>query len=181
MSWRIDPAETGLLVIDVQEKLLRAIADGPRVLHKIAALAALARLFGIPLFVTEQVPEKLGPTAPELGLTAPAIPVIAKRAFSAAAALAPLIEGRTLPKTLLVCGLETHICVRQTVYDLRAGGRNIVVVGDAVGSRNAVDRDLALAEMRADKVLIPSVEALGWELTDSVDSPHFKAMLALLK
>ena len=178
MSWRIDPAETGLLVIDVQEKLLPAIAESPQVLRKIAALAELARLFEIPIFVTEQVPEKLGPTARELKLTTPAIP---KRAFSAAAALAPLIEARTLPKTLLVCGLETHICVRQTVYDLRAGGRNIVVVGDAVGSRNPVDRDLALAEMRADKVLIPSVEALGWELTGSIDSPHFKAMLALLK
>ncbi|SDT87801.1 Nicotinamidase-related amidase [Verrucomicrobium sp. GAS474] len=178
MSWRLDPSDLGLVVVDVQERLVPVLHEPARLVKKTASLVALARLFALPLLVSEHVPEKLGPTVPDLGLL-PDDRRVLKRTFSAAAALEAL--GDALPKTLLVCGCETHICVRQTVYDLREGGRTVVLVGDACSSRAPLDHALALDEMRTDKTLITSVEALGWELTGSVDSPRFKAVLALLK
>jgi len=177
MSWRINPTEnkTGLLVIDAQERLLPAIDGGERIAAKIAVATALARLFSIPLIATEQVPEKLGPTVP--GIDLGGVTPLHKTTFSAV----PAILSDTLPKTLLVCGVETHICVRQTVYDLRSGGRTVILLGDAVGSRSPLDHTLALEEMRSDKVLVTSVEALGWELAGGANSPHFKAVFKLLK
>jgi len=183
MNWRLDPRETGLVVVDIQERLVPAIADGERVVGKAAQLVALAKLFSIPVFAAEHVAEKLGPLLPALGLglgEAGAV-VVPKRTFSAAPALEPLARDGTLPKTLVVCGIETHVCVRQTVYDLRALGRSVVLAADACGSRSPLDHGLALDEMRADKVLCASVEALGFELAGSVDAPQFKAVLSLFK
>ncbi len=82
---------------------------------------------------------------------------------------------------VIVAEIETHVCVRQTVYDLRLGGRTVILAGDAAASRHPDDHRLALEEMRQDKVLVTSVEALAWELAGGADSPRFKALLALLK
>jgi len=176
MTWRLDPAKTGVLILDVQQRLVPAIHDQARVVKKVVDLLAVAEIFGLPLFVTEQVPEKLGPTAPEIDLKKYGATPIPKSAFSAASVLPP-----ELPKTVLVAGIETHICVRQTVYDLRLGDRNVCVIGDAVGSRSPLDHQLALDEMRHDQVLILSVESLAWELAGSADSPAFKRLLPILK
>jgi nicotinamidase-related amidase len=176
MSWRLDPSALGVVVIDVQEKLVPAVADGARVVKKSADLLALAQLFGLPAWVTEQVPEKLGPTVAALDLAGRGLSPIPKSAFSAAGVL-----PEDLPKNLLVAGIETHVCVRQTVYDLRLAGHAVYLVGDAAASRHPLDHELALAEMRRDGVVVASLEALAWELTGGAEAPLFRQALAILK
>ena len=176
MSWRLDPTQSGVLLVDLQERLMPAIAEGERVARKAADLLGVAEIFALPVFVTEQVPAKLGPTLPGLELARRGITPIPKSAFSAASAL-----PEALPKIVLVAGVETHVCVRQTVYDLRLGGRTVYVIADAAGSRHPGDHRLALEEMRQDKILTPSLEAVAWELAGSAESPHFKRLLGLLK
>jgi nicotinamidase-related amidase len=176
MSWRLEPEKTALLVIDVQEKLLPVIAERDRVMKKITDMIRMAKLLDMSIYVTEQVPEKLGQTAQALRDLLPQCPLLSKREFSSFSSL----RFRT-PKNFVVVGLETHVCVRQTVYDLRQNEKSVYVLADAVSSRSLMDHQLALAEMRQDKVLITSVEAVCWELLRSVDHPQFREALAILK
>ncbi|HPA20268.1 MAG TPA: isochorismatase family protein [Verrucomicrobiae bacterium] len=176
MSWRLDPKKTAFAVIDIQEKLIPVIAGKDRVVAKAVQMARIAKLFGIPVFVTEQTPDKLGPTVPDVLAAIPSPSPLAKTTFSAAPIL-PL----DMPKCILVAGIETHVCVRQTVYDLRVRDHVVYVLADAVGSRATADHDIALAELRSDKVLITSVEAVAWEMLDSSDSKLFRPGLAILK
>ena len=120
MSWRLDPKTCALLVIDVQELLAPVMQNSTAVVKRVADAVKVARLFGLPVFHTEQAPDKLGPTvAPireALGTEAPAARLLLE--FSKAGCFAP----DELPPTLIVVGIETHVCVRQTVFDLRERG-----------------------------------------------------------
>jgi nicotinamidase-related amidase len=176
MSWRLEPEKTGLLVIDVQERLMPVIAEGDRVIKKITDMIKIAKLLSLSVFVTEQVPAKLGPTIQPIRDLIPDYPRLEKREFSASSTL-----RFHIPKTILVVGLEAHVCVRQTVYDLRQKETTVYVLADAVSSRSLSDYHLALAEMRQDKVLVTSVEAVCWELMGSVNHPKFREALAILK
>lgn len=176
MNWRLDPTKTALAIIDIQEKLLPVIAGGDGVAAKAAQMARLARLFGMPILVTEQMPDKLGPTVEGVRDAVADYAPIPKKEFSAAGVL-----PRSMPKCVIVAGIETHVCVRQTVYDLRMRDQTVYVLADAVGSRSMVDHDVALAELRSDKVLITSVEALAWEMLATAESHLFRPALAILK
>lgn len=176
MSWRLEPQKTAVAIIDIQEKLIPAIAGGERIVAKAAQIARVAGLFDIPIFVTEQVPAKLGPTAPTVRAAIPDFMPLEKSSFSAAPVL-----PKDIPKCILVAGVETHVCVRQTVYDLRMRGHVVYVLADAVGSRATADHDIALAELRSDKVLLTSVEAVAWEMLGSADSKLFRAAISILK
>ena len=132
---------------------------------------------GLPIVLTEQVPSKLGKTVSAVAKTlGTGARPIAKSQFSAAEAARSL--GR---KRILVAGCEAHICIRQTVYDLRLKEFTPVVVADAVGARQARDRDMALAEMRADGVVITTVEAVLFEMMESSTHPKFKEIQALIQ
>lgn len=176
MSWRLESTKTAVAIIDIQEKLVPAIAGGERIVAKAAQIARVAGLFGIPVFTTEQVPAKLGPTTPTVRVAIPDFKPIEKSTFSAAPVLPP-----DMPKCVLVAGIETHVCVRQTVYDLRMRGHVVYVLADATGSRATADHEIALAELRSDKVLVTSVEAAAWEMLGSADSNLFRAAIAILK
>lgn len=181
MSWRLDPSRTGLLVIDVQERLLPAIADADARLKKIILAVRVARQFGLPVFVTEQAPAKIGPTAAGVreALGDDATPPRADLLeFSKAGCYAP----GELPPTVLVVGIETHVCVRQTVFDLRERGHAVHLLADAVGSRSETDHRVALHELReVAGARVTTVEAVAWELLGRAEGPAFKALLALLK
>ena len=177
MSWRLIAEDVGLLVVDVQEKLVEAITEPADWLARLGILVQGAHLLGLPIVLTEQVPSKLGKTVSAIskGLGTGAKP-IAKSQFSAAEAARNL--GR---RRILVAGCEAHVCIRQTVYDLRLKEFTPVVVADAVGARQARDREIALAEMRADGVVITTVEAVLFEIMESSDHPKFKEIQALIK
>lgn len=180
MNWRLDSNYTGLLIIDVQERLLPAVQEPEKLVQAVVRAISIARLFGLPIFLTEQVPHKLGPTAhairAALGDAEPVARV--KSAFSAA----PSFAEDELPATLLVAGLETHVCVRQTVFDLRARGHGVRILADAVSSRGELDHRLALHELREIVgARISTVETVAWELMERAEGDEFKALLALLK
>ena len=180
MSWRINPRETGLLAVDIQERLLPAIHQGEAVAARAARAIKVARLFDLPVFHTEQVPHKLGPTVPvvraALGEDQPPAPT--KTAFSSADCYAP----GELPRTLVVVGIETHVCIRQTVFDLRERGHEIYLLADAVGSRSETDHRLALHELReVAKARVTTLEAVAWEMLGKAEGEPFKKLLALLK
>jgi nicotinamidase-related amidase len=175
-EWRLNSNKAGLLVIDVQERLVPSIHEGDRVLKKIIQAVKAAQTLHLPLWITEQMPEKLGGTVSELKAVLTSYQPIPKSDFSVASVFPP-----ESPRTLLVCGLETHICVRQSVYDLRAAGKEIYLLGDAVGSRSPLDTELALREMQGDKTLILSVEAALLEMVRGAKDPKFKSILEIIK
>ena len=180
MSWRLDPTRCALLVIDVQERLVPVMRNADAVVKRIADAVRVARLFGLPVFHTEQAPDKLGvtvaPIREALGEDAP--PPRLKLEFSKAGCFA---DGE-LPPTLLVAGIETHVCVRQTVFDLRARDHAVYLLADAVSSRAEIDHRLALHEMReVAQARITTLEALSWEMLGRAEGAPFKRLLAILK
>ena len=177
MSWRLSPAETALLVVDVQEKLVAAVQEPSDWLVRLEILVKGASLLGVPIVVTEQVPAKLGKTVPAvLEAAGRGCKLIAKSSFSAAE------QGKVFSKKrILVAGCEAHVCIRQTVYDLRLKEFTPIVVADAIGSRRERDREIALAEMRADRVVVSTVEAVLFEMLETADHKCFKDIQALLK
>ena len=176
MSWRLKISETGLLVVDVQEKLVAAVKEPEGWMEKAEILVKAAKLLEIPAAITEQVPAKLGKTVPGIVQAAGKVSPVAKSVFSAVEA------GRALGrKKVLIAGCEAHVCVRQTVYDLRQKEVQPVVVADAVGSRKDSDRQLALQEMRHDGIVIASTEAVLFELLETAEHPKFREIQALIK
>jgi len=176
MSWRLKLSETGLLVVDVQEKLVAAVKEPEGWVERVEVLVKAAKLLEIPMAITEQVPAKLGKTVVAIQRAAGKGGPHAKSAFSAVDAGKAL--GR---KRILVVGCEAHICVRQTVYDLRQKEVQPVLVADAVGSRREADRQLALQEMRQDGIVIASTEAVLFELLETAEHPKFKEIQSLIK
>jgi nicotinamidase-related amidase len=175
--------DTALVVVDVQEKLLPAIAEGTRVVWNIRRLLDGAAIFGVPVLATEQYPEGLGATVPELASRIGS--TTSKQTFSCggvpefAAAVAQLRE-RGVPK-VLVCGIETHVCVQQTVFDLLADGWRVYVAADAVGSRFELDRRIALDRMDAAGAVVTTVEAALFEWCETAGTLEFKQISRLVK
>jgi nicotinamidase-related amidase len=163
-----------LLVIDVQEAF-RPYPCFERVARSSARLLAGARLLELPVLISEQYPRGLGPTAPELD--AGPERRIEKSVFSAARA-----EGFDLGgcEQALVCGIETHVCVSQTVHDLLADGVQVHVPADAVGSRHDLDHHAGLERMQRAGAVVSSVEAALFELLERAGTPEFKAVQRLI-
>jgi nicotinamidase-related amidase len=122
--------DTTLVVVDVQEGFRKVIPDFDAVAHKAATLVEGARILGVPVIVTEQYPKGLGSTAGEVGLDGE--PVIEKTVFAASRADGFDLDGR---KQAVVCGIEAHICVHQTVDDLATKGVEVHLATDAIASR----------------------------------------------
>ncbi len=179
------PDDTALLVVDVQEKLLPAIPDRKRIVWNIRRLLDGAEALGVPTAVTEQYPEKLGPTEPalaeRLGLHTGQC-AASKLAFSCGECgeLFDDWRGQGIHR-VLVCGLETHVCIQQTVLDLLAAGYQVLVAVDAVGSRRAVDYEVALRRVEASGALLATTESALFEWCIRAGSAKFKQISALAK
>lgn len=169
-------ADSALLIVDVQAKLLPAIQGGERVLGNCVWLVKVAQRLAIPVMVSEQYPQGLGPTAPAIAALVPPESVRTKIHFSCVAdgCLAGLPgDARS---QIVVAGTEAHVCVLQTVLGLCAIGREVFVVADAVGSRRAEDRDLALARMRDNGAQIVSREMVAFEWLHRAGTETFRAV-----
>jgi nicotinamidase-related amidase len=176
----MNPADTALLVVDVQERLLAAIPDGPTVVWNIRRLLDAAGLLGIARSATEQIPAKLGPTAPPLAerLDRPT----AKETFTCGTCGRIFERWRNEGRhRVLVCGIETHVCILQTALDLLAAGFLAYVPVDAVGSRHRVDRDTALRRMESAGVVLTTTEATLFEWCETAGAPEFKGISSLAK
>jgi nicotinamidase-related amidase len=166
--------KTALVVVDVQEGF-RAYASFAVVADASRKLVQAARILDIPTIVSEQYPKGLGPTAPEVGLDEER--TIEKTVFSAARA-----DGFDLGQRAqaIVCGIETHVCVSQTVHDLLERGVEVHVPADAVGSRHAIDYERGLERMERAGAVVTTVEASLFELLERAGTPEFKAVQKLI-
>ena len=179
MSAKLQPDRTALVVVDVQEGFRRAIPDFERVAKATATLIEGAEAIGIPVLITEQYPKGLGETAPEVAEHLPDdIEPLEKVAFSAAEAEGFDLGGRD---QALVCGIETHVCVNQTVLDLLDADLEVHVVADAVGSRTGANRELGLHRAERAGATLTSVETALFELLRGSDAAEFKQVQALVK
>jgi nicotinamidase-related amidase len=177
---RLSTQRSVLLVIDMQERLMPAMHDGGEVTARAVRLAEAAGLLGVPVVATEQYPAGLGPTVGALaGYPAK---VLAKTAFSAVAAPG---FGDLLPDgtdSVVVTGVEAHVCVLQTVLDLLAAGSyQVALAADACGSRFASDKGAALDRARQHGAEIVTSEMVLFEWLRDAGHPKFREVQKLLK
>jgi nicotinamidase-related amidase len=173
-------ADTGLLVIDLQVKLLGAIPQGEAIVRRAVLLTEGAKVLGLPVLATEQYPKGLGSTHPDLA--SKLNPPLEKLDFSCAAleGVRSFFKERKLKKILLA-GIETHVCVMQTALDLTALGFEVFGAVDAMGSRSPVDHDWALKRMEKAGVVLTTVEAALFEWTEKAGTPEFKQISQWVK
>ncbi len=176
---RIAAHDCVLLVVDVQDKLLAAIPTGASLVANAAFMLDVAKLADVPAIATEQYPKGLGSTTPELASRLTAI--TAKTAFSCCGAEGFLDALRGLKRcTVVVVGMEAHVCVMQTVLDLLEADFAVVVPVDAVASRAALDARIALQRMKSTGAILSTVEAVGFEWIGGSTHPQFKAFSKLV-
>jgi nicotinamidase-related amidase len=169
---KLDRERAALLVIDVQEAFRNAVPSFGDVARGAAALVRGAEATGVPIVVTEQYPKGLGRTVPEVAEALPeGLEPIEKLCFSASEAEGFDLGGRN---QALVCGLETHVCVNQTVLDLIDQGIEVHLPVDAVGSRFAQSREVGIEKARRAGAVITNVETALFELVGRAGTDEFK-------
>ena len=176
-------ASSRLLVVDVQEKLVVALSDASRerLIANCRFLVEGATLFGVPVVATEQYPKGLGSTVASLADLIAERP--AKTQFSALectgwGTAAASSDDRF---QVVVAGMESHVCVLQTVLDLLAAGYQTFVVVDAIAGRRDLDHQVALERMANSGATLTSAEAVLFEWCESASAPEFKQLSALVK
>ena len=175
MSGVLQRDRAALVVVDVQEGFRKAIPDFEAVARRTATLVEGARILGVPAIVTEQYPKGLGHTAEEVGLDGE--PVLEKTVFAASGADGFDLDGRD---QALVCGIEAHVCVSQTVHDLLDQGVEVHVSVDAGTSRHATDKEVGIRKMERAGAVLSSVETALLELCGRAGTPEFKAVQKLI-
>ncbi len=189
-TWFRSPAlmtleNSALVVIDVQEKLMPAMANDARLSARIQLMIKGSGLLKIPIIVTEQYPKGLGPTTPDVQLLLSNSNVIGraeKTMFSVRAGAEAFDslaqQGIT---NLVIVGIETHVCVAQSALDLLANGFEVFVCADAVGSRNTIDHETALRRMENSGVIPTTVEAVLFEWCENANHDSFKTISKSIK
>ncbi len=178
----VDRARSQLLIVDVQERLLPAMAASEQVLHGCTLLATAATRLDIPITVSEQYPKGLGPTVSALAELVPENRVLAKLDFSCMSD--PAIRDRldTAGRDqVVVAGIESHVCVLMTAMELVDAGREVFVVADAVSSRQPSSADLALDRLRAAGASVVNAEMVLFEWLGRAGSEEFKEISKLIK
>ena len=171
-----------LVLIDIQGKLAESVRRGACMIRKIAILVQAAHILEIPILWCQQCPDKLGPTVSELLPLLTDVTPIDKSAFSCWAD--PTFRSRLNAlgrPDVLLCGIETHVCVFQTARDLVRHGYHVEVAADAVSSRSAFDIRQGLDRIRSLGADITTVEMCLFELLGSAEHPHFRAIAKLIK
>jgi len=174
---------TALLIIDVQGKLAQLMHQKEKLFANLEKIIKGAQVLELPLIWTEQVPEKLGPTSPELAeLLIRSAQPISKASFSCCG-VEPFVSAlaQTKRRQVLVAGIETHICVYQTSVDLLAQGYEVQVVADAVSSRTTENRQLGLDRMHSAGAVLTSTEMALFELLRVAEGDKFRQISKIVK
>lgn len=173
---------TLLLVVDVQERLVPVIDRHEQMIENIRRLIEGAKILSLPLLVSEQYPKGLGPTVEPLRSLFDPSRVVEKLSFSCLGDKTPAERLAACKRdTLLVCGVEAHVCVSQTVLDCLSAGYRVHVAADAVSSRAPENRRIALERMARAGAVITSTEAALFELLERAGTEEFKAVSRLVK
>lgn len=176
----IDRTRSGLIVIDVQERLLPSIPSHQLLVWNLVRLIEAARLFSVPVLATEQYPQGLGHTVEPLRSMVGATPE--KAMFSCRECAKSFTHWKSQGITQLVLtGIETHVCVQQTAFDLLNLGFEIFLVLDGVGSRFSLDRETAVRRMEDQGVTVTTAEAVMFEWCETSADPQFKALSQIVR
>jgi nicotinamidase-related amidase len=179
---RIVRAQAGLLVVDMQERLLPAMCERERLLVGVQRLVRGSELMKLPIWVTEQYPKGLGPTVPEVRDVLGEVRPMEKVTFSAlgAAGLSEAMAVRGVSE-LVLCGIEAHVCVAQTCLDLLDGGKRVFVVEDATASRTSANWSRGIQRMGEAGAVVVSTEMILFELMETAGASEFKELQRLVK
>jgi len=181
---RLDSDRSLLLVVDLQKKLLPLIHEAGELSEAACLLIRGAALFDLPIVVTEQYPKGIGPTDSAFAdhLASAGATVIEKSTFSACGQEEVREKLRCAQvDQIILCGIETHVCVQETACDLLLMDYQVCVCADAVGSRRKLDHKTALHRMRRDGAVVTTVESVLFELCARCDAPKFKTMIDMIK
>jgi nicotinamidase-related amidase len=173
-------ADTTLLVVDVQEKLIRLIPQAKRIVWNLRRLLDGARILQVPVLGTEQYPQGLGGTVAELAPLLGKVP--GKVAFSCLACPEIVAELNTRGRSkVLLAGIEAHVCIQQTALDLLAAGHRVYLAVDAIGARFPLDCEMALRRMESAGATLTTTEAALFEWCQTAGTPEFKQISALVR
>ncbi len=172
-----------LLVIDVQGKLAELMHDRDQVVARIQKLINVAQILDVPVILTEQAPDKIGKTLPEIASALFKYLPIKKLSFSCwqNEEFQETLGGMKMRRQIVICGIETHVCVYQTAVDLLGQGFHVQVVVDAVSSRTKENKEIALERLKDFGVGLTCTEMIICELLRTAEHKKFKEIMALIK
>jgi nicotinamidase-related amidase len=171
-----------LVIIDAQERLVPAMSDPRRVIYNCGRLMQAAQRLGVPIVVSEQYPEGIGPTMVDLRPFLPEEGAVPKLEFSLTASAEAMrrIEASGRGQ-MIVVGTEAHICVLQTALSFKERGLDVFVVADAVASRKVENERLAMDRLRQSGVFVVGTEMVLFEWLGQAGTPEFKALMPMIK
>lgn len=181
---RLKADNSVVLVVDIQERLLPAMAHKEEVLKNSCTLLKGAVALEIPIVATEQYPKGLGNTVPEILEAAPDMEIFAKAQFSCLEeeVLTKLAQYKKVGRdTVVIIGMETHVCVLQTVRDLLELGYKVVMAADCVASRKDFDKEIAFDRAKHEGAVLGTYESIMFEWTETSKNPAFKTISNLVK
>ncbi len=179
---RITKENTTGLIIDIQERLFPVMYEKEKLLKNCQILISGLKELSVPIVVSQQYTKGLGETLPEIKSLIPDFDFSEKRDFSCCdeqALMDKLKEVRA--QNVIICGIESHVCVLQTAIDLKDVGLNPVVVMDCVSSRTKENIELAKERLRFEGIMMTSYESILFELTRSSGAPEFRTISKLVK
>ena len=179
----LNSSTTALVVVDIQEAFRNVIPDFATIAQRASTAVRGFQILGVPVIITEQYPKGLGKTAEEIRQVLPQdLRVFEKTAFSSCGAEQFVTKLEELGvKQVVICGLETHVCVNQTAHDLLDRGFQVHVLCDCVTSRFEYNRLAGMAKMRRSGVIESSIEMAFFELMRDAKHEHFKELQSLIK
>lgn len=173
---------TVLIIIDVQGKLSEIVYRSELLFERLEKLVQGAQILEVPILLTEQLPDKLGPTKERINKLIPQVDAITKKSFSCCnnREFSLKLEGMN-SKNVILAGIEAHVCIYQTAMDLLNEGYSVEVVRDAVSSRTEENYELALDKISREGGEVTSVEMLLFELQKVAEGREFSKLLKLIK
>ena len=178
-SMKVKSNDCVLLIIDVQDRLIETISEHKVIVRNIIGLIKATGVLGVPVLATEQ--EKLGETVAEIKTLLSGL-VFRKLVFSCCGSREFMTKlKQTGRRTVIVCGIETHICVEQTVLDLIKHHYHVLVVKDATSSHATIDSETAIERMNGSGAIITTTEAVIYELTERAGTEEFRKILEIIK
>lgn len=179
----LNSARAALVVVDVQEAFRSPINDFAQLASRVSLVVRGFQILNLPIIITEQYPNGLGRTAHEILFSLPEdYEIIEKTAFSSCGASAFSEKLKATGATQIVlCGLETHVCINQTAHDLLSENYQVHLLQDCVSSRFTHDKEIGLQKMRQSGAIPSSIEMALFELMNDAKNEHFKAIQELIK
>ena len=174
--------DTALVVVDVQGKLAQLMHNKSELFDNLRRMIQGAKILEVPILVTEQYPQGIGPTVAEIADLLTDVEAISKTSFSCCGeeTFNTALQGLNR-RQILLTGIETHICVHQTALQLIDAGYEVQVVADAVSSRTPDNKTIGVNKMQVAGAVITSTETALYELLRAAEGPQFKAVLKLVK